>query len=412
MKGRLGIERMEERRVMSASAGIAGVTFDNGIVRIEGTDHADVCVVSGTPREIVIGWNGERQAFPRGAVNAVVMNGGGGDDSFVNSTAIRCTATGGAGNDRLIGGAGNDYLDGGDGNDTLVGGGGDDELRGGAGNDDLFGAGGNDRLHGDDGDDSLRGGDGDDRLYGGYGADYLAGGDGNDYLDGGLHYLEYKDPVPFSPFLDWLWVGVMDGADTLLGGNGNDWLWGGMGVDYLAGGTGDDHLYGGAGNDRLFGGEGDDILRGEDGDDELVGGVGRDLLAGGLGDDWLAVDAGDWEESAYYNGGFITETDERIVEVVYSPDATNAERAVTRRLVGATLESSFLRELPRGPIVERIRIGRGMTVEQAVGLLVNRPGVMSAFSKKQMTFSEPGQGGVIIRPSVGIIHGFQPTPPQ
>jgi Ca2+-binding RTX toxin-like protein len=86
-------------------------------------------------------------------VKSILFNGGAGDDSFTNNTAIRSIAHGGAGNDHLTGGRGKDLLEGDAGNDVLDGRSGDDVLDGGAGND---------HLNGDDGHDVLRGGPGRD----------------------------------------------------------------------------------------------------------------------------------------------------------------------------------------------------------------------------------------------------------
>jgi len=104
MNGRLGFERMEARRVMSASTGGDGITFDGRVVTVSGTDHADVCVVwgSASAHTIVVRWDGVVKSFARDSVSAVVMNGYGGDDSFFNATALPCTARGGAANDGFV----------------------------------------------------------------------------------------------------------------------------------------------------------------------------------------------------------------------------------------------------------------------------------------------------------------------
>src|SRR5262249_23550351 len=59
-------------------------------------------------------------------VTAIIFNGGTGNDRFTNSTRIKATASGGAGNDTRLGGAGDDRLDGGEGSDRLEGGLGND----------------------------------------------------------------------------------------------------------------------------------------------------------------------------------------------------------------------------------------------------------------------------------------------
>ena len=60
---------------------------------------------------------------------------------------------------------------------------------------------------------------------------------------------------------------VVDGNDTLSGGNGNDTIRGWGGDDTLNGDAGNDSLDGGTGNDKLAGGAGADYLNGGDGID-------------------------------------------------------------------------------------------------------------------------------------------------
>jgi hypothetical protein len=128
-------------------------------------------------------------------VRSLLVNGNAGNDLISNTTAIRMTALGGLGNDRLEGGAVRDLLEGGAGNDQLFGRGGNDVVRGGLGadlvngglgDDSLTGQSGNDTLEGNSGRDHLFGEIGDDRLFGGNDNDYLCGGSGRDVLHGGL----------------------------------------------------------------------------------------------------------------------------------------------------------------------------------------------------------------------------------
>ncbi|MEY4985098.1 MAG: hypothetical protein RIR62_3364, partial [Pseudomonadota bacterium] len=69
---------------------------------------------------------------------------------------------------------------------------------------------------------------------------------------------------------------IVNGSDTIDGGNGNDVIWG---DSSLSGGV-DAGI--GAGNDLLRGGEGNDSLYGQGGNDTLDGGAGNDLLDGGV----------------------------------------------------------------------------------------------------------------------------------
>ena len=105
-----------------------------------------------------------------GANDALVVNGGGGNDTISAATVpagiTKLTLDGGAGNDTLVGSQGADLLHGGDGNDTLTGGDGDDQM---------FGEAGDDRMIWNPGDDTdlAEGGDGTDtvEVNGGNGAE-------------------------------------------------------------------------------------------------------------------------------------------------------------------------------------------------------------------------------------------------
>jgi Ca2+-binding RTX toxin-like protein len=380
-------------------------TLDGGAGNdsLDGGFGGDDSLDGGYGNDTLIGWNGD-DSLMGGDGNDYLYGdffygGDGGDDSL----------DGGEGNDSLNGGNGNDSLDGGEGNDSLMGGEGNDSLMGGEGNDSLDGGNGNDTLMGGegsdrfvytssttfnpvifgvdvisdfvsgsdqihlqraifpslssvggtgfsvadefaivttdaeaatstadivynsvngnlfynsngtapgfgtgalfatltgappllatdfiivDGDDSLIGGQANDTIDGEVGNDFLYGGAGNDFL-----YGEVGN--------DSLYGGT--GDDSLYGGTGDDSLDGGGGYffgenggdDYLNGGDGDDSLYGGEGNDSLYGGDGDDSLNGEAGNDSLNGGAGNDSLYGGEGND--SLDAGAGNDSL--NGG-------------------------------------------------------------------------------------------------------------
>lgn len=90
---------------------------------------------------------------------------------------------------------------------------------------------------------------------------------------------------------------VLDGDDTLRGGNGNDTLLGGNGNDVIDGGNGDDSISGAAGNDEIAGRSGNDSIEAGSGDDTLEGNGGNDTLGAGSGNDiyiWTgAVDGTD-----------------------------------------------------------------------------------------------------------------------
>ena len=75
-------------------------------------------------------------------------------DSVSNSTSLRTTMDGGAGNDTLTGGPGRDILNGGGNDDLLKGVGGDDSIGGGQGNDTFDGGTGKDDMSGGAGNDT------------------------------------------------------------------------------------------------------------------------------------------------------------------------------------------------------------------------------------------------------------------
>lgn len=129
--------------------------------------------------------------------------------------------------------------------------------------------------------------EGNDTLLGGVGRDVIFGQGGNDWLDGG----DDDDEVDGGDGDDHILGGR--GNDILRGGAGRDVLSGGEGDDLIDGGEGDDYLSTGLGNDTLLGGEGNDTLHNSAGDDSLVGGVGNDSIVATAGNDTLEGDEGD-----------------------------------------------------------------------------------------------------------------------
>jgi len=157
-KDSLSYDRLEPKQLLAA------ITFQDGIVTINGSsgrdvarvDHLDAARVQVKLNKLT------PQVFNASQVKKIVFHGGAGNDEFRNNTGIASLAYGGDGNDKLYGGWGNDELHGGNGNDQLYGGNGNDKLYGGNGNDRLFGGAGNDLLDG---------GTGLDRIDGGLGTD-------------------------------------------------------------------------------------------------------------------------------------------------------------------------------------------------------------------------------------------------
>jgi Ca2+-binding RTX toxin-like protein len=158
---RLGVENLENRRMFCCPYPTVGYDPVNDVVTIAGTNFNDSVQVAVDPDGALIvtcqtempggGVALPRQTVITGPVQSIKFAGGDGNDTFINNTAYKCVADGGAGNDFVIGGWGNDMLYGGAGNDILSGRDGNDSLKGGAGDDLLFGGAGNDWLDGEGG---------------------------------------------------------------------------------------------------------------------------------------------------------------------------------------------------------------------------------------------------------------------
>jgi len=171
------IEVLEERRLLSAK-------LDDGVLKVNGTDAADVITVRQEETRFVVTQKGaQTKKFALDRVKKVVVNGNDGDDKLTLD-GVRVKAS----------------VDGQDDDDTVLGSSGNDNLQGGSGDDVLKGGKGNDTLHGDDGEDTLRGGKGNDVVIGDEDEDTLYGDAGNDFLDAN----------------DDAW------EDDLFGGGGND----------------------------------------------------------------------------------------------------------------------------------------------------------------------------------------------
>ncbi|MBY2936173.1 cadherin-like domain-containing protein [Rhizobium leguminosarum] len=142
---------------------------------------------------------------------------------------------------------------------------------------------GKDRLTGGDGKDLVSGGDGDDTVVmvarpdrnpdddGDDGDDVYEGGDGEDCLDLTALFQAVLADLE-EGYADGEEIGhdIIEGFETVYGGDGNDRLSGRNGSDILYGGNGDDRLEGRAGDDILAGGQGDDRIEGGSGDDRVI----------------------------------------------------------------------------------------------------------------------------------------------
>lgn len=301
----LKFSKLEDRNML------ASVTFDAGIVTVNGTAADDTIVLSGNLdfQSFTVTIISDSDAtviedFNRNEVDRVIVFAGDGDDLVINTLLTPTEINGEGGNDSLEGGFANDSLFGGQGNDVLLGRNGDDLLDGQGGDDTLSGVNGNDTLLGSAGNDVLNGNNGDDIIIGGLGDDTLLGQAGNDVLNGNgdddvIFGGDGDDVVNGGTGLDNIFGG--DGEDTINGNGDNDTIRGGAGDDKVIGGSGDDIIIGGSGDDTLEGLGGNDIINGNGNDDTISGGNGDDVVNGGTGVDNIFGDNG--EDTLNGNGG-------------------------------------------------------------------------------------------------------------
>lgn len=151
-----------------------------------------------------------------GSVQAVVMDGGSGDDRFNIDRMLSGTLTGGAGDDHfkvrfMLG--------------EITGGNGDDVISVA-----IAESGRGARLSG---------GNGDDVISAGVGSSVIEGGAGDDCLSDGLDFNDLASIVDGGIGNDWL---SSPGRDILLGGDGRDTLESGAFANTLTGGAGSDHF--------------------------------------------------------------------------------------------------------------------------------------------------------------------------
>ena len=242
----------------------------------------------------------------------------------------------------------------------------------------LSGSWGADEFTGDANDNTLAGAGGDDTLSGGDGDDVLMGDGamviGHDPANPGA-YAFFDDLTGFS-------FGVVEGNDTLYGGNGNDTLYGGGGNDVLEGGAGGDYLDGGAGIDTMAGGLGDDVyvanevgdavvenpgegtdevrtsrsayslganlenltgtsaagqtLNGNSLDNVIVGAAGNDVIDGKGGSDTMAGGKGDDTYYATHAGDVVVELAGQGTDTIFTPLANYTMTGNVENLVGVS----------------------------------------------------------------------------
>src|SRR5688500_13626874 len=163
---------------------LLAVNFDQGVLRVRGTDANDAISVEFNDEQtrIVVRDNASVRRYNVSDVLSIILAGRGGDDtlSLGANVFIPADIAGESGHDVLTGGSGRDRLFGGDDHDRMYGGAGNDTIRGEAGRDTLKGNGGRDSLLGGDGDDDAFGLAGNDTLDGEAGDDSLVGDSGID----------------------------------------------------------------------------------------------------------------------------------------------------------------------------------------------------------------------------------------
>lgn len=291
-----------------------GVGVNLGTLEVTGggsNDAAALRLRPGDPNtvDVDLGDDGSFEGgFARGSFNKIVVDMGGGADSFrIDDSEGVFTDTeptqmhGGEGDDTLRGGGGIEVIDGGGGNDSLSGGLESDILRGGPGNDQFaWGA--------PDGDDTIAGGDQADELQ-------VTGGGKADQIKIERLAAPRDDQVRLSRIgdvgrdlatesvlaidtIEKLHVDASTGDDNIVASPDVGAL---MALEIQAGleagkveevGTDDDTVVGSDAADVIRGGVGDDTLDGRGGNDSLDGSDGADVLMGGAGFDAMTGGAG------------------------------------------------------------------------------------------------------------------------
>lgn len=352
-------------QVMATNTGEAFGDVFSGIEGLYGTDSSDSLL---------------------GDTGANVINGGSGNDAYLDGRIGNDTIVGANGNDVLIGGAGADLLDGGTGTrdraqysdaptgvradlqvptfNTGIAAGdiylGIEDLFGSVQGDTLLGDTGANTIWGDAGYDAwLDGRLGNDTLYGGAGNDVLIGGWGADVLDGGAgtrDRAQYTDSSGIRADLQVSgfntgqaagdsYVGVEDlfgsfQSDTLLGDAGGNIIWGATGNDVIDGRLGNDTILCGAGNDTISGGAGADVFIFE----SAIGAANVDSLTGySVADDIIHLEnavfaalttTGTLASGAFAIGASATTTAHRIIynatngQLLYDADGNGGGTAI------------------------------------------------------------------------------------
>ena len=294
---------------------------------LTGTEGADRIRLSGSTLSV----NGVDHDLPAGAVEALEVHGGEGDDAIENGFTPSTL-------DTLL------YGDGG--NDTVIARAGTSQLHGGGGSDTFEVNSGTHRVI-DDRDENQR------LIVRGYrSADRIT------LLEAGETIVVVGNVTDTPRYLSVTAEGI--GRVEVYGTDGDDVI-DASALDVpvlLVGYAGDDQLFGGMGDDELHAGPGNDGAEGGSGSDTVDGGTGRNFLSGGSGDDNIYLSTTNPNEGGH-DGGPGTDT------LTYQPTADGTVIVY----VNAYVENGRVLELRRENI-EAYNIdtsGRNVTVLRGAG---------------------------------------------
>src|SRR5580692_4262475 len=119
---KLNLEQLESRETpavysLGASASpapphmvavVGGVTLNNGLLSIVGTNGNDIIGVSTANAQVSVSLNGKVSSFTASTVTSLSIAGLNGNDLITNGTALPAVITDGNGADVVFGGSGND----------------------------------------------------------------------------------------------------------------------------------------------------------------------------------------------------------------------------------------------------------------------------------------------------------------
>ena len=283
--------------------GLAGDDFIEtgvGFASVDGGPGNDAIVLSNGNTGLVDGGDGNDYIFNDGVLNAIVLLGGAGADTFqIVDANVGLTIRGGNdssdGADSILAGSMSDLVFGNGGNDTINEVGGNDTLIGGFGDDSVWTPGGAqaDLVFANEGNDTTVVGRGNDTVFGGLGDDSLIG---IHNVDLPLYFgNEGADTIAITGALVVTIIGgndSADGNDSLTSAGGSDFIFGNGGADTIAAGAGANTVVAGFGVDSVLTGAGADLIFANESNDVVEAGDGANTVFGGLGNDVIGAGAG------------------------------------------------------------------------------------------------------------------------